>query len=244
MRSFCVFSFFFLVVVVSSACVVDLPVQLSLPAAEVDLDEARVAFEARVCGDVGSDDCAVLDALDRVDGAAATPTALPELLPAFVDVRRLDDSVDVDRWFDDKAFATDELSPARRIPLELPPQIDADALAELDVDAAAVVFSGSTLTIDVPDFDVYVGNGDGDDGAFIGVDEGGVVSFADGGVAALRGVLALADGWLELRPQTPATLRPQGDGFVRPGGRADVVVDLTVRFPVQLSARPATSAQE
>lgn len=226
-----------------SGCVVDVPVSLSLPAAVVDLDAARVDFEARVCADVGTADCAVLDALDRVDGVAATPTELPLLLPAAVDVERFKSRVDVARWFELQQAAGEELSPARRIALTLPDAVSADAVAGLAVDAVAVRFVDSTLTVAVPDFDLYVGNGDDDDGEFVGVDEDDVVSFKDGGVDALQRVLLDADAWLELRPQTLPTLTPERDGFLRPGGTANVVVDLSVSFPVQLGARVTTGEE-
>ncbi len=239
----CIFSLASFALLPLSACVVELPVSLRLPAAVVDLDAARVGFEARVCGDVASDDCAVLDALDRVDGAAAVPTAMPLLLPSSVDVARFDDRVDIARWFDVQQQVGDELSPTRRMLLELPDAINADAVNDLDVDAIAVSVVDSTLTVAMPDFDLYVGNGDDDDGAFVGVNEDGVVSLADGGVVAFKGVLLAADAWLELRPQTAATLTPEGDGFVRPGGTANVVVDLSISFPVALSARLSTDQE-
>lgn len=240
-----------------SGCVFDVPVALSIPATPLDLDAARTAFESHLCADAGSDACAVLDSLDRADGTAETPTALPPTFPPNIDVAVLSKNVDVQRWFGDQQEnpeVTAALSLSRIVPLQLPDSVDATMISDLKVDAAVVRLESNTLTIDLPRFELYAGNGydtdengvvvgahDEGSGEFIAVTDsadGGPIFFADGGVAALRDALVGDEPWIELRARDPLSLRPQDEALLRPGGSANVSLDLRIQVPVALRAKP------
>ncbi len=256
----------------STGCAVEVPAQLLLPAATLDLDGARTALEARLCADAASDDCIVLDALDRSDGAPSTPIALPVTFPQHLDVIGLaggDVTVDVQRWIGRAARLerSAPLVPSRLIRLDDPEGggalagldgLEDDTIDGIGIDAAHIVLSHNSLTFDLPQFDLYVGNGVvvGDDGSVAAADPdqalhvatseaclGGVEGAAplflvDGAVVALREALRGVEPWIELRSagELPALRAGAGAAtLVRPGGLADVAVDLQLLVPVRLN---------
>lgn len=233
-----------------SEVVVPVNVGVDVP---VDIDAARAAFERDVCGDVGSDACAVLDALDRSDdGAATVPPALPELLPFAIDVARAaaNQNVDVQRWFTDRqADVGGALSPEHFLPLTVPDGVPADALADIGVDGVEIALVNSSLTFSLPPFDVIVGDGyvyddagnvagaaNAGDRVAVTVDEdGGPLVFADGGVARLKEVLQTPEPWIALVPQAPLTLDSVEEALVRPGGAAVLRATLALSVPVSFN---------
>jgi len=247
------------------ACVFDIPVTLGVAAAPIDLDAARVAFESRVCANADSTDCSVLDTLDRVDGSVETPAALPPLFPGHVNVSvdGLPSNVDVQRWFGQQQLPVEaeaDLGINRLVPMTLPNSVDDEMITDLQVETASVSITGNTLSIDLPRFDVYVGNGyrrdddgnvigstDDDGGEFVAVtdlDDGGPLYFREGGVAAVRDALLGDEPWVELRPQSVFELRKAEEALLRPGGRAEVSVDIRLVVPVAVEARPVVAGQD
>ena len=77
-----------------------IPLPLTLPAMQVDLDAPRLALEARVCRNEAAFDCSVLADLDATDGARERPFSLPELMPTKL---RTSPStiIDIPTWFAD-----------------------------------------------------------------------------------------------------------------------------------------------
>lgn len=237
-----------------SGCQVDVmvPAVLSVAAAPMDLDVGIDALEAAVCSELASADCGVLKALDRFDGVAATPSALPQLMPRTIDVEALPESVDVQNWFGDQQPQGSKLLPAPLVQLVVPEGLGAEDIVDIEIDAASVTLRRSTLTVDVPRFDLYVGNGvttDEDgvtsgiaDGEFVAVTDsadGGPVYFAEGGVAALLAALGGEEPWAQLRPQSVVSLRVADSALLhRPGGHADVSLDLQLRVPVRFGLKP------
>lgn len=247
----------------AGGCVFDIPVNLGVAAAPIDLDAARVAFESRVCANADSADCAVLDSLDRVDGARETPAALPALFPEHINVDSLQSNVDVQRWFGEQQLPVEaeaDLGINRLVPMTLPNSVNDEMITDLQVETAAVHITGNTLSVDLPRFDVYVGNGygqdddgnvigstDDDGGEFVAVtdrDDGGPLYFREGGVAAVREALLGDEPWVELRPQSVFALRKAEEALLRPGGRADVSVDIRLVVPVAVEARPVVAGQD
>jgi hypothetical protein len=233
-----------------SEVVVPVNVGVDVP---VDIDAARAAFERDVCGDIGSDACAVLDALDKSDdGAATSPPALPALLPFAVDVARAAarENVDVQRWFSERqADVGGALSPEHFLPLTVPEGVPADALADIGVDGVEIALVNSSLTFALPPFDVIVGDGyvyddagnvtgakDAGDRVAVTVDDnGGPLVFADGGVARLTAALQTPEPWIALVPQAPLTLDSVEEALVRPGGAAVLRATLALSVPVSFA---------
>ncbi len=254
--------------VVLSGCVfgVAVPAHVNLPAPLIDLDAARARFEAGVCRDAAADACAVLDALDRSDGAASLPVALPDRMPQHIAVAALGgEEVDVQRWFGQDALPQSgvELVPSRLVRLDSGAlqSLSAAMIDEVTVESAALRVADNGLSLDLGSFDVYVGHGlvpGGDDGADeadvpadpeaavhiavsaahdAGVDGRAPLFLAEGAVVALRAALAEDDPWIELRPTGETPqLRLDDDRFLPPSGQAEIALDLQLTVPLDVEA--------
>lgn len=141
---------------------------------EVNVDEHVVDFEVNACADQDSENCRVIQALDRSDdGEVSNPPSIPTEFPTEVDIEECDENgncasttIDISQWLDEDGLGIDvsnQLSTAISVDLreELgddldrigdPSQIDSVAISRLAVD-----YKENTLTFDVPAVDLYIG---------------------------------------------------------------------------------------
>ncbi len=178
----------------------------------------------------------------------------------FADIQRRDGAI-VNRGID----AFDEAAtwiPSQLIPLDLDAdafgQLTPTQLDKLTIQRAQLEIGDNDLTIDLPAIDVYLGTGlvtleDGqrvpaDRGAALhiaqsaphpaGIDGDADIEFASGAVTALINAMQSEDPWIELvAVNDVVTLLPGSiaNTLRRPGGNAQLGVQLRVGIPVSIS---------
>lgn len=146
---------------------VPLPVPIETPAQEVNVTQRVADLEAEICSDAASEDCQVLQAIDRTDDdQVSSPPALPAEFPAEVDVdgddATTEDKVNVEEWANEEGFfeAAHDLKVA--VPVDLSSHVEEeqkDKIKKITIKSIGLNFQENSLTFATVPLDVYVSEG-------------------------------------------------------------------------------------
>ena len=256
-------------VAVLTACMLGtgVPFSVDAPGQELDVDAERVRFEADLCADPASADCAGLMALDASDGEVASPPALPALLPRQVRMgaEQADIGVvDVEPWLaaqitEHGLIPAQSFSPGSETGAETNGALH-DAIEGASLREATLVFEDNHLSFDLPPFEIWAGQGEAasieeaitagtatriavTESLPSGADGETALTFSDGGSAAQLETLRDGDALLLRSDPSFAIVLAAGaqpDTLARPGGSVTVALRVvgTVAIPLAHLAYP------
>lgn len=214
------------------------PFSVDAPGQSLDVDAERARFEADLCADPASADCAVLMALDESDGDVASPPALPAQLPRQVRMSRDQpdiDVVDVEPWLAAQ-IAEHGLVPAQSFSLgsEASGALR-DAIERASLHEATLVFEDNRLSFELPPFEIWAGQGEA------GSIEEAIAAGTATRIAVTESLPSGADG------ETSLTFSEGGSALLlealRDGGSLSLRSDPSFTFALEDGAEPETLAR-